>query len=264
MPTVTDGDPLAPFRLDDRLIVVTGASQGIGRYLAEGYARAGAVVVLASRRADKLAEVRDAIVARGGRAEVMPTDVNRLDHIAALADAVREIAQRDARHIVLVNNAGLGFTKPALEVDEGDWERVFEAQVKGTFFCAQRIGALMLARGYGKIINMSSTWAVRSEPGKSVYAAAKAAISQLTAALSTEWASRGVRVNALAPATTMTDAGRARMDGDPARAALLLSRIRLGRFEEPSDLLGAAIFLASAASDFVTGQTLFVDGGFTS
>jgi 2-deoxy-D-gluconate 3-dehydrogenase len=256
-------DPLASFRLDDRLIVVTGASRGIGRYLAEGYARAGALVVLASRRADKLAEVQGSIAAHGGRAEVVPADVSRLDDVAALADAVGKLLRRDERRIVLVNNAGLGFTKAALEVDEADWERVFEAQVKGTFFCAQRIGALMLERGYGKIINMSSTWAVRSEAGKSVYCAAKAAISQLTAALSTEWAPRGVRVNALAPATTMTDAGRARMDADPARAALLMSRIRLGRFAEPSDLLGAAVFLASAASDFVTGQTLFVDGGFT-
>jgi 2-dehydro-3-deoxy-D-gluconate 5-dehydrogenase len=256
-------DPLASFRLDDRLIVVTGASQGIGRYLAESYARAGALVVLASRRADKLAEVQGAIAARGGRAEVVPTDVSRLDDVATLADAVGKLVRRDERRIVLVNNAGLGFTKAALEVDEGDWERVFEAQVKGTFFCSQRIGALMLDLGYGKIINMSSTWAVRSEPGKSVYCAAKAAISQLTAALSTEWAPRGVRVNALAPATTMTDAGRSRMDADPARAALLLGRIRIGRFAEPSDLLGAAVFLAGAASDFVTGQTLFVDGGFT-
>ncbi len=263
MSDMRDDDPLASFRLHDRLVVVTGASQGIGRYLAESCARAGAAVVLASRRKDKLEEVRAAIAADGGLAEAVPTDVSRLDNVVALAGAVHDLAQRDGRRIVLVNNAGLGFTKPALEVDEDDWSAVFEAQVKGTFFCAQRIGALMLERGYGKIINMSSTWAVRSEPGKSVYCAAKAAISQLTAALSTEWAPRGVRVNALAPATTMTDAGRARMDADPARAALLLSRIRLGRFEEPSDLLGAAIFLASAASDFMTGQTLFVDGGFT-
>jgi len=257
-------DPLASFRLDDRLIVVTGASQGIGRCLAESYARAGAAVVLASRRADKLEQVRGSIAARGGRAEVVPTDVSRVDHVATLADAVRKLVQGTERRIVLVNNAGLGFTKPALDVDETDWQQFFESQVKGTFFCSQRIGALMLERGYGKIINMSSTWAVRSEPGKSVYCAAKAAISHLTTALSSEWAPRGVRVNALAPATTMTDAGRIRMDADPARAALLLSRIRLGRFEEPADLVGAAVFLASGASDFVTGQTLFVDGGVTS
>lgn len=258
-----DQDPLAAFRLDDRLIVVTGASQGIGRCLAESFARLGAVVMLASRRADKLEEACKAIAARGGRAEAVPTDVSRIDDIDRLAAAVRGLAQDNARRIVLVNNAGLGFTKPALEIDARDWGSVFEDQVRGTFFCSQRIGALMLERGYGKIINMSSTWAVRSEPGKSVYGAAKAAISQLTAALASEWAARGVRVNALAPATTMTDAGRARMAADPARAALLLSRIRLGRFEEPSDLIGAAVFLASGASDFVTGQTLFVDGGFT-
>ena len=262
--TAADQDPLAAFRLDDRLIVVTGASQGIGRFLAENFARLGAVVVLASRRADRLAEVRKAIAARGGRAEAVPTDVSRIDDIERLAAAVCGLAQGDTQRIVLVNNAGLGFTKPALDIDVREWASVFEDQVRGTFFCSQRIGALMLERGYGKIINMSSTWAVRSEPGKSVYGAAKAAISQLTAALSTEWAPRGVRVNALAPATTMTEAGRARMAANPARAALLLSRIRLGRFEEPSDLLGAAIFLASGASDFVTGQTLFVDGGFTS
>jgi NAD(P)-dependent dehydrogenase (short-subunit alcohol dehydrogenase family) len=258
-----DQDPLAAFRLDDRLIVVTGASQGIGRFLAESFARLGALVVLASRRADKLEDACKAIAARGGRAEAVPTDVSRIDDIDRLAAAVRRLAQDDTRRIVLVNNAGLGFTKPALEIDARDWAAVFEDQVRGTFFCSQRIGALMLERGYGKIINMSSTWAVRSEPGKSVYGAAKAAISQLTAALASEWAPRGVRVNALAPATTMTEAGRARMAADPARAALLLSRIRLGRFEEPSDLIGAAVFLASGASDFVTGQTLFVDGGFT-
>ena len=116
----TNDDPLASFRLDDRLIVVTGASQGIGRYLAESYARAGAVVVLASRRADKLEEVRASITGRGGRAEVVPMDVSRVDQVGALADAVRKLAQEADRRIVLVNNAGLGFTKPALEVDEGD------------------------------------------------------------------------------------------------------------------------------------------------
>src|SRR4029077_7382349 len=101
MPSVTDDDPLGSVRLDDPLGVGTGASQGIGRYLAEGYARAGAAVVLASRRTDKLDEVRASIAARGGRAEVVPTDVSRLDDVAALADAVREVAQRDGRHIVL-------------------------------------------------------------------------------------------------------------------------------------------------------------------
>jgi 2-deoxy-D-gluconate 3-dehydrogenase len=111
---------------------------------------------------------------------------------------------------------------------------------------------------------MSSTWAVMTDAGKSVYCAAKAAVSHLTAALSTEWAPLGIRVNALAPATTMTGFVQGTMTANPTRAERLLSRIKLGRFEQPSDLLGAAIFLASGASDFVTGQTLFVDGGVTS
>ncbi len=257
-------DPLAIFRLDDRLIVVTGASQGIGRHLAESFASAGALVVLAARRPDKLEEVRAAIAARGGRAEAVPTDVSRLDEIDRLAAAVRRLAEDSDRHIVLVNNAGLGFTKPALEVDAGDWSAVFEDQVRGAFFCAQKIGALMLARRYGKIINMSSTWAVMTDEGKSVYGAAKAAIAHLTAALSTEWAPRGVRVNALAPTTTVTEFTQGTMAANPARFERLRSRIKLGRYAQPADLAGAAIFLASGASDFVTGQTLFVDGGFTS
>ncbi len=256
-------DPLAGFRLDDRLIVVTGASEGLGRAFAEAFAGAGAEVVLASRRADKLSEVRDRIVAAGGRATTAPTDIRRLSDIRALAAVVRALAQASERKLVLVNNAGFGFTRPALETDEADWDALFDLHVKGTFFCAQQIGALMIERRYGKIINLSSTWAVATDPGKSAYGTAKAAISHLTAALSTEWAPLGVRVNALAPTTTLTDFVQGTMAANPARAERLKSRIKLGRFGQPADLLGAAIFLAAAASDFVTGQTLFVDGGFT-
>jgi 2-deoxy-D-gluconate 3-dehydrogenase len=257
-------DPLASFRLDDRLVVVTGASEGIGRAFAEYFAGAGALVVLASRRREKLAEVQQSIVSRGGRAEIVATDVGRLADIRTLAATVRQLAQGNERRIVLVNCAGFGFTKPALEVTEQDWHAQFDIHVKGAFFCSQQIAPLMIERGYGKIINMSSTWSVMTDAGKSVYCAAKAAVSHLTAALSTEWAPLGIRVNALAPATTMTGFVQGTMAANPTRAERLLSRIKLGRFEQPSDLLGAAIFLASGASDFVTGQTLFVDGGVTS
>jgi len=257
----TRTDPLASFRLDDRLIVVTGASEGIGRAFAECFARAGAFVVLASRRADKLESVRQGIVASGGRAEVVPTDVTRLEDIGNLAAAVGRLAQD--RRLVLVNNAGFGFTKAALETGEAEWDVLFDTHVRGTFFCSQKIGALMLERSYGKIVNLSSSWSAATDAGKSVYGAAKAAVSHLTAALSTEWAPRGVRVNALAPTATMTEFTAKVMAADPERADRLLSRIKLGRFAQTSDLLGAAVFLASGASDFVTGQTLFVDGGFT-
>jgi NAD(P)-dependent dehydrogenase (short-subunit alcohol dehydrogenase family) len=264
MNDIANDDPLASFRLDDRLIIVTGSSGGIGRVFAESFARAGAFVVLASRRREKLEEVRNSIAARGGRAEVVPTDVGRLADIRALAATVRQLAQGDERRIVLVNIAGFGFTKPALEVTEQDWNAQFDIHVKGAFFCSQQIAPLMIERGYGKIINMSSTWSVMTDAGKSVYCAAKAAVSHLTAALSTEWAPLGIRVNALAPATTMTEFVKGTMSANPTRAERLLSRIKLGRFEQPSDILGAAVFLASSASDFVTGQTLFVDGGVTS
>ena len=145
-------DPLTLFRLDDRLIVVTGSSEGIGRAFAESFARAGASVVLVSRRREKLEEVRRAIVARGGNAEIVPTDVRQVSEIRALAEAVRRLTQGDNRKIVLVNNAGLRFTKPAAEVTEQDWDTLFETHAKGVFFCSQQIGALMIERGYGKII----------------------------------------------------------------------------------------------------------------
>jgi NAD(P)-dependent dehydrogenase (short-subunit alcohol dehydrogenase family) len=257
------GDPPASFRLDDRLIVVTGASEGIGRAFAECFARAGAFVVLASRRKDKLESVRQAIVASGGRAEVVTTDVTRLDDIRRLADAVGRLAKEGDRRLVLVNNAGFGFTKAALDTSEAEWDVLFDTHVRGTFFCAQRIGAMMIASGYGKIVNLSSAWSDATDAGKSAYCAAKAAVSHLTAALSTEWAPLGVRVNALAPTATLTDFTAKVMASSPERAERVRSRIKLGRFAQPADLLGAAVFLASGASDFVTGQTLFVDGGFT-
>lgn len=259
---MTDDDPLASFRLDDRLVVVTGASEGIGRTFAETFARLGAHLVLVSRRRDKLEAVRETIASAGGRSEVVPADISQVSDIRRMAETVGRLAGQGAR-LVLVNNAGLGFTKAALEVTEEEWDRLIDLQVKGTFFCSQQIGQLMLERGYGKIINLSSTWAATTDIGKSAYCAAKAAISHLTAALSTEWAPRGVRVNALAPTTTMTDFTKGTMAANPERAERLRRRIKLGRFAQPADLVGAAIFLASGASDFVTGQTLFVDGGFT-
>lgn len=263
MTDIDPGDPLASFRLDDRLVVVTGASEGIGRAFAECFAQAGAFVVLASRRKDKLESVQKGIVASGGRAEVVVTDVTRLQDIQALETAVERIVKQEDRRLVLVNNAGFGFTRPALQVSEQEWDALFDTHVKGAFFCSQQIAPLMIERGYGKIVNLSSAWSAATDTGKSTYGAAKAAISHLTAQLSTEWAPLGVRVNAIAPTATLTDFVARNMAASPERANRLLSRIKLGRFAQTSDLLGAAVFLASGASDFVTGQTLFVDGGFT-
>ncbi len=253
---------LPSLRLDGRLAIVTGSSDGIGRAIAEAYAEAGARVVLVARRADALEAVRSSIVARGGEATAIAADLSRVEEITAFAARFRAEVDDGASPLVLVNNAGNDLTKPALEVTEADWDRVHDLHLKGAFFCAQAFGAIMIARGYGKIVNLSSTWSRSAGAGKSVYCAAKAAVSHMTAALSTEWAPLGVRVNALAPTAVMTDATRRALEANPARAAELQKRIPLGRLSQTDDLIGAALFLAGSASDFMTGDTMFVDGGF--
>lgn len=270
MPTSRDpeSDALPSFRLDGRLAVITGASDGIGRAFALAYGRSGAEVVLVSRTREKLLEVQRSIESAGGKAHVIRADVGKVDDIRSVVREVSVILNDSSRDkgrnlaLVLVNCAGFGFTKPALDITEEDWDKVLDVHAKGTFFCCQSMAPLMIERGYGKIINLSSTWSVSTDAGKSVYGAAKAGVSYLTAALSTEWASLGVRVNAIAPTSTLTESTSRSFREDEARAQRLLTRIKLGRFAEPSDLVGAAVFLASPASDFVTGHTLFVDGGW--
>ena len=262
----SETDELPSFRLDGRLAVITGASDGIGRAFALAYARSGADVVLVSRTKEKLHEVKASVEAAGGRAHVVRADVGKLDDISSLGQEVTRLigsrGQGKDLALVLVNCAGFGFTKPALDTTEEDWDRLLDTHLKGTFFCCQALGRLMIERGYGKIVNLSSTWSASTDTGKSVYGAAKAGVSYLTAALSTEWAPLGVRVNAIAPTSTLTERTSRSFRANEARAQRLLSRIKLGRFAEPSDLVGAGIFLASPASDFITGHTLFVDGGW--
>jgi 2-deoxy-D-gluconate 3-dehydrogenase len=256
------GDELPSFRLAGRLAVITGASDGIGRAFAHAYSRSGAEVVLVSRTREKLLAVQHLVEAAGGRAHVIRADVSKIDDIRSIEQEVSRLITEKELALVLVNCAGFGFTKPALDVTEEDWDRILDVHAKGTFFCSQLLGRLMIARGYGKIINLSSTWSASTDMGKSVYGIAKAGVSYLTAALSTEWALLGVRVNAIAPTSTLTESTSRSFRENEERAQRLLSRIKLGRFAEPSDLLGAAVFLASPASDFVTGHTLFVDGGW--
>jgi NAD(P)-dependent dehydrogenase (short-subunit alcohol dehydrogenase family) len=253
---------LPSFRLDGRLAVITGASQGIGREFALAYQRAGAELVLVSRNREKLLGVQRLVKTIGGTAVIIQADLSQMSDIRSLERSVSKVVKGRELGLVLVNCAGFGFTKPALDVTEDDWDQLVDLHVKGTFFCSQFLGRLMIDRGYGKIINLSSTWSASTDVGKSVYGLAKAGVSYLTGALSTEWAPFGVRVNAIAPTATLTENTSRSLRENKARAKRLLSRIKLGRFAEPSDLIGAALFLASPASDFVTGHTLFVDGGW--
>jgi 2-deoxy-D-gluconate 3-dehydrogenase len=241
------------------LAVVSGASGGIGQAIAVGLARAGASLVLAGRDVDRLAQTRDLAEAAGAEVTCVPLDMSDVDSVHAFADLLAGLAVPPR---ILVNSAGNSITKNAFDVTPQDWDLVHDVHLRGTFFLCQAVGKLMSAQSYGKIVNLSSTWAATVAPGRSVYCAAKAGLSHLTAALAVEWAPLGLRVNAIAPTATRTPRVADRFAADPARELYLRDRIPLGRLALPEDITGAALFLASPVSDFVTGHTLYVDGGW--
>jgi len=245
------------FDLTDRVVAVTGASEGIGRELAFIFARAGADVIVCSRSEQKLRKVKTEIENIGRRAEVFALDVCKVNSIEGLKDFILD---RFGKIDVLVNNAAYTVTKPAWTVTESEWDLMLDTSLRGLFFCCQIIGSIMRNQNYGKIINLSSTFSRSTFDGRSVYAALKAGVSHLTEALAVEWAPHGIRVNALAPTAVRTPSREKILQGE--RLKMLLSHIPLGRLATTDDLVGPAIFLASSASDFLTGQTLFVDGGW--
>ena len=250
-------DLLKQFSLDGKVAVITGASEGIGEALALGLAEVGAEVILCSRREAKLKEVQAQMNKTGLRAEIFVLDVCKLGDIQRLKDFILE---RFGKVDILVNNAGFTVTKPAWEVTEEEWNLMVDTGFKGLFFCCQVIGSIMRQHGYGKILNLSSTFSRSIIRGRSVYGGIKAGVSHLTEALALEWASDGIRVNALAPTAVLTPSRKETLKGEVLQR--ILSRIPLGRLATPEDLVNAAIYLSSPASDFVTGQTLFVDGGW--
>lgn len=241
------------------LSVITGGGQGIGAAIAHALAKRGDHVILASRNLESLNEVAGEIKDSGGRASVLGLDVSDPSDIDRFTE---ELLLTHGTPTVLVNAAGNAISKTALEVTVDDWDFVHDVHLRGCFFVSQGLGRAMIEAGYGKIINLSSTWAVTVAPGRAVYAAAKAGVSHLTAALAVEWAPHGVRVNAIGPSATKTPRMQERLKKDPEREAYLRSRIPLGRIATPEDITGAALFFSSPESDFITGQTLLIDGGW--
>ena len=251
------GKHLSQFELTDKVAVVTGASEGVGKAIALGLAGAGADVIVSSRREEKLKEVKSEIEGMGRKSEVFVMDVSRISDIEGLRDFAQD---RFGRADILVNSAGFTVTKPAWDMTEEEWDLMLDISFKGLFFCCQIIGSIMKEKGYGKIINLSSTFSRSIIPGRSVYGGIKAGVSHLTEALAAEWAPDGIRVNALAPTAVLTPSRTRLLQGDVLEK--ILSRIPLNRLANSEDLANASIYLSSPASDFVTGHTLFVDGGW--
>jgi len=247
------------FRLDGKCAVVTGCSRGIGKSLAIALAEAGADIIGVSRTLSTTgSDVEREVVARGRAFHGYACDF-------AQRTAVRELAaalSRDHAAIdILVNNAGTILRTPAARHSEEDWDTVIETNLNAQFLLSREIGSGMLARGSGKIIFIASLLSFQGGITVPGYAASKGAIMQLTKALSNEWAGRGVQVNAIAPGYFATD-NTAALRGDVERNAAILARIPAGRWGQPEDLQGAALFLASRASDYVSGSILVVDGGW--
>lgn len=254
-------DAAAPFRLDGRVAVITGASSGIGEALAAGFASAGARVVVAARRRDRIDALAQRIGAAGGDALAVPCDVVRTDDVEALAEAT---LARFGRVDVLVNNAGVEGVVPAEEETLEDFRAVLEVNLVGAFHCAQRLGRAMLAQGSGSIVNVASIFGlvgVGQIPQVS-YVASKGGLVNLTRELAAQWARRGVRVNALAPGFFPSEMTAEMFENERARK-WMRQRTPMGRPGALEELVGPALFLASDAASYVTGHTLAVDGGWT-
>jgi gluconate 5-dehydrogenase len=247
------------FSLKGRVALVTGGSSGIGRAIAEAYAAAGAAVVVAARRIAELEATVTAIRASGRRAAALACDLAQRDDLARCARAARD-AFGDVD--ILVNAAGVNLRRPLLDVTDADWDATMAINLTAPFFLAQRLAPAMLAKGWGRIVNIASLQSVRAFANGAPYGASKGGIMQLTRAQAEAFSRRGVTCNAIAPGFFPT-ALTAPVFADPARAKAMAERTMAGRNGELADLAGTAIFLASRASDYVTGQTIFVDGGFS-
>jgi len=247
------------FDLTGRVAIMTGAGRGLGRTMALALAAAGADLALASRTLPELESLVAEVEALGRRAIAVPTDVTSPEACEALVAAAVE---RLGRVDILVNNAGMNVRKPVLEFTSEEFDQVLQTNLKGYFNGAQAAGRRFVAQGSGKVINVSSILGSVALANQAAYASSKGAIDQLTKVLALEWAGAGVQVNSLGPTYFETELTRPLYE-DPERKAFIEERTPMGRWGQPHELAGAVIFLASDASDFVTGQILLVDGGWT-
>lgn len=248
------------FGLEDKIAIVTGASQGIGRVLALGLAQNGAHVALASLNVAGLEQVKSEIESFGRQSLVVPTD---LRYVSQIRDMASRVHSQFGRIDILVNNADWTGTTPALDVSEEEWDRTIDTSLKGLFFTCQSVARFMIPQGSGKIINFGSTFGVVGFAQRAVYAAAKAGVHHLTRTLALEWAPHQINVNAVAPCITETPSRRNLLDRPGYKEWATSQMLPIGRWNQPEDLLGAVLFLSSHLSDMVVGHVLMVDGGWT-
>ncbi len=241
------------------MAVGTGASRGIGRGLAEALAAAGATVAVTARSADDAQVVTDAILAAGGTATPHVLDVA---DVASIQRGIDDVVRRHGHIDVLVANAGLGDNQSALDVTEADWDEMMNVNAKGLFFSAQAAGRVMVARGTGRIIAISSQASLVGIRDHAVYCASKGAVNQFVRVLALEWGNLGVTVNAVAPTFIRTPGTAERLD-QPEYLRGVLDRIPMGKVGTIADVAGAVIYLASDAASMVNGVVLPVDGGWT-
>jgi len=244
--------------LEGKIAVVTGGTSGIGRALSLGLADAGADVIASARRQQQVDETAGEIEKRGRKTLRMVSDVcDRASLERLLAATLDSFGQID----ILVNCAGIIKRTPTLTVPEEEWANIVNTNLTGTLRACQVFGKHMLDRGYGRIVNITSLNCYVALSEVAAYAASKSGVASLTRSLAVEWSKKGVTVNAIAPGVFRTDLNAKLLDSTP-RGQELLMRTPMGRFGRTEELIGAAIFLASDAASFVTGQTLVVDGGF--
>ena len=244
------------FNLQGQVALFTGASRGLGKAMAVGLAKAGADVAVVGRTHDQ--DVLDQIAAQGRTGRFYAHDLADIDGIPAL---VAKVKADFGRIDILVNNAGVQSRHKAAEFPRKDWNFVIDVNMNAVFFMCQEVGKLMLAQGRGKIINIASLLSFQGGLTVPAYAAAKGAVAQFTKSLSNEWAGQGININCIAPGYMDTEMNVALL-ADATRSRQILERIPAGRWGKPEDMVGAAVYLASRASDYVNGTTITIDGGW--
>ena len=249
---------LDQFSLAGKKALVTGASRGIGRAIALALADAGADVALVSRGIENLQSTAAEVQRLGRTAPIVVTDVRDLSQIEPMfARAIAELGHLD----IVVNAAGIPSRKSTVDLSQADYDDLYNTNIRSVIFCCQSAGRHMTARGSGSIINIGSLTTTLGFAGRALYGSSKGAVGQLTKSLAVEWGPSGVRVNAIAPGWIVTDLSRGALQ-DPIFSGKVVDRTPLGRLGYPDDMRGIAVFLASDASAFVTGQIIYVDGGY--